>query len=132
MSANYITFKVPSQMYGVTDAVISDINRTLKTGFCPCGSGEDYKLSPEELEQLKRIAAGENIEFSPRASFSKLKIADRYFNELATGHTVPREEKTGDTLQLKVGKIYSVISDKTSAVIPAKCTQNYPCSLVKI
>jgi hypothetical protein len=131
MQTNYITFKVPSKMYGITDAVISDINRTLKTGFCSCGSGEDYRLGDSELKQLERIKAGEKIEFSPRASFHKLTIEDRYFNELASGHTVPRNTH-GKTLDLKVGRIYSVISDKTGAVIPAKCTQNCPCSLVKI
>lgn len=63
MQTNYITFKVPSKMYGVTDCVVTDIARAIKTGFAPCGSGEDYKFTPQELEQLKRIAAGENIEF---------------------------------------------------------------------
>jgi hypothetical protein len=58
-----ITFKVPSEMYGVTDCVITDIQHTLKTGYAPCGSGEDYKLTGDELRQLHRIASGEKIEF---------------------------------------------------------------------
>jgi hypothetical protein len=62
----YISFKVPSEMYGTTDAVISNIDHAIKTGFCPCGSGEDYKLNANEIEQLKQIANGEDIEFKPQ------------------------------------------------------------------
>lgn len=68
-----ITFKVPSEMYGVTDCVITDIQRTLKTGYAPCGSGEDYKFTNEEMAQLQRIAAGEKIDFC-RELFSGEKI----------------------------------------------------------
>lgn len=45
-------------MYGITDCVITDIDRTLKTGYAPCGSGEDYKLSPWELIALREIRSG--------------------------------------------------------------------------
>lgn len=58
-----ITFKVPSEMYGQTDCVITDIDRTIKTGFAPCGSGEDYKLTQGELMQLGEILRGERTEF---------------------------------------------------------------------
>ena len=68
-----ITFKVPSELYGVTDCVITDIDRTLKTGYAPCGSGEDYKFTPDELAQLARINKGEKIYFI-REVFSKSEI----------------------------------------------------------
>lgn len=58
-----ITFKVKSELYGQTDCVITNITHTLKTGFAPCGDGCDYKLSPFELEQLKRIQKDKTIPF---------------------------------------------------------------------
>ena len=63
----------------------------------------------------------------------KIKIANRYFEELKTGHTVPRYESTGETLKLRVGGIYMVQSNDKSNTeqIRAKCTQNCPCALVK-
>jgi hypothetical protein len=63
----------------------------------------------------------------------KLIIESRYFNELLNnGNTVPRDNKTGNTLSLSVGKTYAVYStDKAATPIDAKCTQNCPCSLVK-
>ncbi len=64
----------------------------------------------------------------------KTTIADRYYNELKNqGHTVPRNIKTGDTLNYRVGGIYMVQSDDKTIKeqIRAKCTQNCPCALVK-
>lgn len=64
----------------------------------------------------------------------KLKIAARYFNELKNeGHTVPRTESNGNTLNLRVSGIYMVqsIDKDNTEQIRAKCTQNCPCSLVK-
>jgi hypothetical protein len=74
-----ITFKVPSELYGQTDCVITDINFTLKTGFAPCGSGEDYKLTQSELMQLGEILRGERTEF-------------KHLNEAPKmGYILPRE-----------------------------------------
>lgn len=68
-----ITFKVPSELYGVTDCVITDIDRTLKTGYAPCGDGCDYKLTADELQQLARIKSGDKIEFT-REVFTRQHI----------------------------------------------------------
>lgn len=57
-------------MYGITDCVITDIDHTLKTGYAPCGSGEDYKLTAEELIQLRAIRSGAQTEFT-REVFSR-------------------------------------------------------------
>lgn len=60
------------------------------------------------------------------------KIADRYFNELKNGHTVPRNEKTGNTLVFTVGKVYKIKNERTNETVNAKCTQDCPCALVLI
>jgi predicted RNA methylase len=49
-----IEFKVPSELYGETVAVITDLARAIKMGYCPCGDGSDYLFTTHELEQLKR------------------------------------------------------------------------------
>lgn len=48
-----ITFKVPSELYGVTDCCIHDVERAIKIGAAPCGDGNDYRFTKHELEQLK-------------------------------------------------------------------------------
>lgn len=48
-----ITFKVPSELYGITDCCIHDLERAIKIGAAPCGDGNDYRFTPYELEQLK-------------------------------------------------------------------------------
>ena len=66
MTQTYISFKVPSEIYGQTDCVINDVERAIKTGFAPCGDGCDYKLHAHQIEQLKEIAKGANPEsFDP-------------------------------------------------------------------
>lgn len=59
----------------------------------------------------------------------KRTIAARYFNELISGHTVPRDEKTGDTLSFKVGNTYTIVNEDTKETALARCTQNCPCAL---
>lgn len=59
-------------------------------------------------------------------------IADRYFNELKNGSTVPRNEKTGDVLPFKVGKEYIIRNEITKEEIKARCTQDCPYHLIKI
>jgi len=54
----YLDFKVKTKdsHNPYTDAVISGkkaLERAIKTGFVSCGNGCDYKLKPEELQQLK-------------------------------------------------------------------------------
>jgi hypothetical protein len=65
METKVLSFKTRSELYGTTDAVITDIDHAIKSGFCPCGSGEDYKFSSEEIEQLKQIKSGSLEEFTP-------------------------------------------------------------------
>jgi len=61
----------------------------------------------------------------------KIKIAQRYFDELVdSGHTVPRDEKTGDTLIFKVGKDYEISTPEVDKTVTARCTQNNPCHLI--
>lgn len=49
-------FKVKSKLYGQTDCVVNDLERAIKTGFAPCGSGEDYKFTKNEIARLKSLA----------------------------------------------------------------------------
>lgn len=61
---------------------------------------------------------------------TKKHIPARYFNELKnSGHTVPRDEKTGDVLPFKVGKNYTIINPDTKEEITARCTQDCPFHL---
>ncbi len=48
-----IQFKVFSELYGETDAVICDLNEAIRIGYCPCGDGCDYVFTEHELRQLK-------------------------------------------------------------------------------
>lgn len=58
----------------------------------------------------------------------KKKIPARYFDELKnSGHTVPRNEKTGDIMtNFKVGSEYVIVNDKTKEGVKARCTQDCP------
>jgi hypothetical protein len=56
-------------------------------------------------------------------------IAARYFDELRKGDTVPRDEKTGDTLSFAVSKNYVIVNADTKEKILARCTQDCPCNL---
>ena len=54
----YIEFKVINKgsNYKVTDAVINGkagLERAIKTGHVSCGDGCEYKLTADELQQLK-------------------------------------------------------------------------------
>lgn len=53
--------KVNCSLYGATDCGAIPRSDALKTGYLPTGSGNDYKLTPQELERIKRLAmdAGE-------------------------------------------------------------------------
>lgn len=60
----------------------------------------------------------------------KKQIPYRYFSELKNeGHTVPRNEKTGQVLPFKVGGEYTITNNKTNETLKAKCTQNCPYHL---
>ena len=53
-----ISFKVKNKdsHYKVTDAAINgkkELERAIKTGYVPCGDGCDYKLTADEIQQLK-------------------------------------------------------------------------------
>lgn len=55
-------------------------------------------------------------------------IPHRYFNELKNeGHTVPRNDTTGEVLDFfKVGKDYNIMDADTKETVSARCTQNCP------
>lgn len=56
---------------------------------------------------------------------TKKNIPARYFNELKnSGHTVPRNEKSGEVLPFKVGKNYTIVNPDTKEEIAARCTQD--------
>ncbi len=60
-------------------------------------------------------------------------IPQRYYNELLNdGHTVPRNEKTGEVLPFKVGGEYNIVCNENKTPIKARCTQNCPYHLKKI
>lgn len=64
-----------------------------------------------------------------QAKIPKRTIAARYFDELRNGDTVPRDEKTGDTLSFLVSKNYIIVNADTKEKILARCTQDCPCNL---
>lgn len=55
-------------------------------------------------------------------------IAARYFDELKnSGHTVPRDIRTGDVqTNFKVGSDYTIVNKDTKDEIKARCTQSHP------
>lgn len=59
-------------------------------------------------------------------------LSDRYFNELKSGHTVPRNEKTGEPIPFRVGKEYIIVNKSTKEEIKARCTQDCPYHLIVI
>lgn len=62
----------------------------------------------------------------------KKLLSDRYFKELKSGHTVPRDEKTGELIPFRVGKEYIIVNQLTKEEIKARCTQNCPYHLIVI
>jgi hypothetical protein len=58
----------------------------------------------------------------------------RYFNELKnSGHTVPRDEKTGNILtNFKVGSEYTIGNPENKETVKARCTQDCPHHLKKV
>jgi hypothetical protein len=60
----------------------------------------------------------------------KKKLSDRYFNELKSGHTVPRDEKTGEPIPFRVGGNYIIINELTKEELRARCTQDCPYHLI--
>lgn len=57
-------------------------------------------------------------------------IPNRYYIELVDcGHTVPRNESTGDNLTFKVGKDYEIHDPVTKNYVIARCTQDCPYAL---
>jgi hypothetical protein len=61
-----IQFKVFSELYGTTDAVICDMDHAIKFGFAPCGDGCDYRFTEHEFSQLKSGYAKDK--FTPSSS----------------------------------------------------------------
>lgn len=58
-------------------------------------------------------------------------IPERYYNELKeSGHTVPRDEKTGKILPFKVGGEYNISTSTKAPTLKARCTQNCPYHLI--
>lgn len=64
-------------------------------------------------------------------ALTKKTIPSRYFNELKdSGHTVPRDEKTGEVMPFKVSKNYTIINHDTKEEVTARCTQDCPYHLI--
>lgn len=64
---------------------------------------------------------------------AKKIIPNRYFDELKDlGHTVPRNESTGEVLTFKVGKEYTIFNENRSERVKAVCSQNSPYALKRI
>lgn len=53
---SHLEFAVPSELYGQTMAVISNLSFTLKTGFAPCADETDYQMTSHELNQLESLS----------------------------------------------------------------------------
>lgn len=64
-----IQFKVFSELYGWKDAVITDVNHAISTGWIPCGDGCDYRLTLHEIEQLRTGVDTEDL-FVPSSSLA--------------------------------------------------------------
>lgn len=64
----------------------------------------------------------------------KKTIPSRYFSELKeNGHTVPRDEQSGEVMtNFLVGKEYIIEDKKTKETIKARCTQSHPHHLKKV
>ncbi len=105
-----INIKVPSELYGVTDCVIS--LDAINKGFAPCGDGCDYRFTHKDLELLKRIAAGENLEFKPEKIIKyKNRLTLQELTDLKNNSAVLPGKSTP-------GKIYDFGNG-----LRAKCTQ---------
>lgn len=61
------------------------------------------------------------------------KIPLEYFNQLVnSGHTVPRDKKTGDFIPFKVGKEYVIGNDENRELLKVRCTQDCPYHLIVV
>lgn len=49
-----ISFKCTSSLYGVTDAG-GYAEHALQSGFVPLGDGCDYRLTPGDIKQVKKL-----------------------------------------------------------------------------
>lgn len=57
-------------------------------------------------------------------------IPDRYFDELkSSGHTVPRNETTGEPIPFRVGKEYTIKNTKGETA-QVRCTQDCPHHII--
>lgn len=60
----------------------------------------------------------------------KRKIDIEYFNQIKnSGHTVPRDKKTGNVLSFAVGKHFEITNNENDEVLKVVCTQDCPTSL---
>lgn len=59
-------------------------------------------------------------------NMAKKIIPNRYFNELISGHTVPRYNSTGEVMPFTVGENYTIVNQETKEEVTARCTQDCP------